>query len=390
MVTFSLSISPIVYVCIALNLLAFIYIATFFRSFVLKVKKHKNDYANVSDEAPNVPALSIIVYCKDNAERLAKLLPQILNQKYAAPFEVIIVNDGGSEDTKDVFNYLCLSHSNLYQTFIPKEANNISPKKLAINLGVKAARYDYILFTNADAVINSDLWLQQYGIRFAKGKEVVFGNTVPTPDCKKILSRTKRFDILSDRIETLSSALSGKIYRCSTYNMGYKKSLFFDSKGFSREVNKYYGDDDIFIRIFANNENTAVLLSNEALVECDYLNPLKSHSIGKQRNIYTSHLTTPYGRRILSLGSFSSWLWLATAVAGILLSLPNLVPAIVFTTITIPFWWVIIYSLIKASKALSTPVSGWLIPFHILHKPIYDALYKIKTHKNRRQFYVLR
>ena len=390
MTTFSFSISTIVYVCIAVNLLAFIYIATFYRSFVLKVKTHKSNCSNAPAETKNIPAMSVIVYCKDNAERLAKLLPQILNQKYNAPFEVIIVNDGGSEDTKDVFNYLSLSHSNIYQTFIPKEANNISPKKLAITLGVKAARYDYILFTNADAVINSDLWLLQYGIQFAEGKEIVFGNTIPTPECQKILSRTKKFDILSDRIETLSSALSGKTYRCSTYNMGYKKSLFFDRKGFSRKLNNNYGDDDIFIRLIANNDNTAILLNDEALVECDYMNPQKSHSIGKQRNIYTAHLTPEYGRRILASGSISSWIWFISAVLGIYMSHSTLVPAIAFAVIAIPFWWITIYSLKNASKALSLTISGWLIPFHILYKPVYDALYKIKTHKNRRQFYVLR
>ena len=125
MIDFTLNFSTTDYILLAVNCLIVIYITTFHRCFISKVKnfKAKNSDENIAA----LPAISVIVYCRDNAERLAKLLPQILNQKYDAKFEVIVVNDGSSEDTKDVFNYLAISHKNLYQTFIPKGADNISP-----------------------------------------------------------------------------------------------------------------------------------------------------------------------------------------------------------------------------------------------------------------------
>ena len=116
--TFIFDFPLIVLILLAVNLLIVIYIATFHRSFISKVKNIKSD--NETDSL--VPPVSVIVYCRDNAERLAKLLPQILKQNYAADFEVILINDGGSEDTKDVFNYLSLTHKNLYQTFIRQMA----------------------------------------------------------------------------------------------------------------------------------------------------------------------------------------------------------------------------------------------------------------------------
>lgn len=384
--TFVFDFPLIVLILLAVNLLIVIYIATFHRSFISKVKNIKSD--NETDSL--VPPVSVIVYCRDNAERLAKLLPQILKQNYAADFEVILINDGGSEDTKDVFNYLSLTHKNLYQTFIPQCADNISPKKLAITLGVKAAQYDYVVFTNADAIIESDKWLSSFGTEFAKGKDVVIGNSVPNNKCKKILGQFKCFDMLADRITTFSSALFGRLYRCSTYNMGYRKSLFFDSKGFSRYLNLNYGDDDIFVRLFANADNSAIILSNESLVSCDYTMPTKYHSIMKQRNIYTRHLTSPFGRNIMAFGSLITWIWLIITGITVWISLPNLIPAIALFFIAIPFWWTTIYAWKKAAKILNIHVSAWLMPLFILYRPFYNFLYRIKTHNNRRQFFVLR
>ena len=388
MIDFTLNFSTTDYILLAVNCLIVIYITTFHRCFISKVKnfKAKNSDENIAA----LPAISVIVYCRDNAERLAKLLPQILNQKYDAKFEVIVVNDGSSEDTKDVFNYLAINHKNLYQTFIPKGADNISPKKLALTLGVKASQYEYMVFTNADAVIDSELWLDSYGKEFAKGKDVVIGNSIPTRECSKKLSSFIMFDILADRVTIFSSALFGRIYRCSTYNTGYKKDLFLENKSFSRHINLNYGDDDIFIRLFANASNTSLILDRKSLVECNYTNPRKFHSIMKQRNIYTRKNTTPFGRNIMAVGSFATWLWLATTIAGVILSLPNIIPSIIYFVLCILFWTFTILAWKKAAKALSMRVSAWGMPLFILYRPVYNLIYKLKTHRNRRLFYVLR
>ncbi|MGM9842999.1 MAG: hypothetical protein ACI30S_02105, partial [Muribaculaceae bacterium] len=125
-------------------------------------------------------------------------------------------------------------------------------------------------------------------------------------------------------------------------------------------------------------------------VSCDYTMPTKYHSIMKQRNIYTRHLTSSFGRNIMALGSLITWAWLIITGITIWLSLPNLIPAIALFFIAIPFWWTTIYAWKKAAKILNINVSAWLMPLFILYRPFYNFLYRIKTHNNRRQFFVLR
>ena len=84
--------------------------------------------------------VSVIVYADDAPERLGNLLTRIFSQRYEGKTEVIVVNDGASPDVADVVKRLSQEHTNLYQTFVPNEAHNLSRRKLGLSLGIKAAR----------------------------------------------------------------------------------------------------------------------------------------------------------------------------------------------------------------------------------------------------------
>ena len=114
--------------------------------------------AEVMKAAAAGPA-SIVVYAQDQAEALSRLLPQLLEQRYEPGFEVIVVNEGGSEATTDVVSMLSAQHRNLYLTFTPDGARSLSRKKLALMLGIKAAQNRVVVHTMATATIESPLWL---------------------------------------------------------------------------------------------------------------------------------------------------------------------------------------------------------------------------------------
>lgn len=81
----------------------------------------------VPDEA--LPTVSVVVYARDNAADLRKMLPDILTQGYPADkFEVVVVNDGCAEEITDVVNYFSNEFKNLYITYVPEEARNLSRK----------------------------------------------------------------------------------------------------------------------------------------------------------------------------------------------------------------------------------------------------------------------
>ena len=125
-------------------------------SFRRRADRERPDKANSEFE----PA-SVIVYSQGDADNLTELLGSLLNQDYPAAYEVIVVNEGESADVRDAISMLRPHHPNLYLTFTPEGVYNLSRKKLAITLGIKAARYDVVVLTTSAAIIGSRLWLRR-------------------------------------------------------------------------------------------------------------------------------------------------------------------------------------------------------------------------------------
>ncbi|MGN0210559.1 MAG: glycosyltransferase [Muribaculaceae bacterium] len=211
---------------------------------------------------------SIVVYSNDEWNSLEVILPQLLAQQTRADFEVIVVNEGESAQVQEIVSRLRLNHPNIYLTYTPDGARNLSRKKLAITLGVKAARYDVVVLTSALARIESDQWLQRIVNHFANPQiEVVLGAAVAKADDDQLFgARVRAFDHLDEQTAWLSAAIGGNPWRGTEHNLAYRRELFFRNKGFSRHLNLRYGDDDIFVSEIANSDNTAVELSPEGMV----------------------------------------------------------------------------------------------------------------------------
>ena len=131
-----------------------LFLLTIYRMRVASIAKHAR---KCQDSSPieNLPPVSVIVYTCNDSDNLAQMLPNVLNQHYPSDFEVIVVNDGASESTKDIVSALSATFPNLYLTYTPDDSRFLSRKKLALTLGIKAARHDYVVITKSSCRIDS-------------------------------------------------------------------------------------------------------------------------------------------------------------------------------------------------------------------------------------------
>ena len=90
----------------------------------------------------------MVIVVHDQAEALERNLPQFLTVASAAQGEVIIVDDSSTDETPDVLKRLKEDNAHLYTTFLPKSVPNRSRLQLALNIGVKAALSDRIVFAD--------------------------------------------------------------------------------------------------------------------------------------------------------------------------------------------------------------------------------------------------
>ncbi|MDO4191288.1 MAG: glycosyltransferase, partial [Bacteroidales bacterium] len=122
--------------------------------------------------------MSIIICARNEEDNLKQFLPIVLQQDYPT-FEVIVVNDGSSDDTITVLDELQKTFPILRYTTIDRNPSSIkypiSPKKMAITLGVKAAKYEQLLFIDADCRPSSTHWLALMVRNFLPETEFILG-----------------------------------------------------------------------------------------------------------------------------------------------------------------------------------------------------------------------
>lgn len=105
-------------------LVAICIISVFMNPFMRRI--HNKQEEGVMPENEEKP-ISVLVLANDNAEALDAHLPQLLSQKYAADYEVIVVMKHGDIATECVIKKYS-QYQNLKTTFIPNRSLFMSAK----------------------------------------------------------------------------------------------------------------------------------------------------------------------------------------------------------------------------------------------------------------------
>lgn len=213
-----------------------------------------------AEQAP----ISVIIYARDEAENLRRNLPAVLAQDYPQ-FEVIVITDSDKDECADYLTQLEGQYPNLYHSFIPDSSRYISRKKLAVTLGIRASKYDWMVLTEPDCLPQSNRWLQLLARNFTTRTQVVLGYSGYDRG-RGWLARNAAFDTLFSAMRYLGWALARSPYMGIGRNLAYRKEAFYAHKGFSAHLNLLRGDDDLFVNGIADAENTRVETDPDAAV----------------------------------------------------------------------------------------------------------------------------
>jgi len=229
--------------------------------------------------------VTVIICARDHAASLAQNLPAILEQDYPE-FQVVVVNDASSDDTDNVLVGLARKYPHLYHTFVPIDVQSVSSKKMAMTIGIKAAKYDVLLFTEPDCVPKSNQWISSMMRHFNEKCDIVLGFSA-YQNVKGIFKHLISYDTLFTAMQFMGYSEIGKPYMGLGSNLAYRKELFFKNNGFASHLNLKSGDDDLFIGEVANATNTSIEVSPDAKIL------INSSSIWKQwKDQRINHIST--------------------------------------------------------------------------------------------------
>ena len=208
-------------------------------------------------------SLSVIVCARDEARNLLRNLPGILVQQYDTEHEIIVVNDNSVDESRFILDEFKKSFVNLKSIELTQEAKLISGKKFPLSMGIKSAKYDIVLLSDADCVPASEHWIYKMQEGYTEGIEVVLGygayNKKPG-----LLNKIIRFETFHTALQYFSYALAGIPYMGVGRNLSYKREVFLKNKGFSSINQIPSGDDDLFINQVAKKSNTGIVIDPEA------------------------------------------------------------------------------------------------------------------------------
>lgn len=277
-------------ICAVLLLLAAVtpFVNPFFRK---PEEKNAGD-----DREAELPPLSVIISACDNARELKNNLPALLSQNYPSGFEIIVVVDDKTEhETTDILEHYS-KYPNLYTTFIPKSSRYMSRKKLAITVGVKAAKNEWVVLTDAECKPFSDRWLSAMAGNCGETTNMVIGYSNYSLSSKSY----RRFERLRDELYCMRQAEKGMAYRTAGNNLMFRKSDFMEGRGFEGNLRYLRGEYDFIVNKYAVEGGTVVETSPESWLEED--NPTKK--TWKNRHIFYNET-----RRHLARGFFPSLLF---------------------------------------------------------------------------------
>lgn len=240
------------------------YYDRFFGGIYRENRRQLNASSEVSNEAK--PGVSVIVCSHDNAEALSANLPHLFAQDYPE-FQVIVVNSASTDNTEDVLQQF-ESQPGFYHTFVPLGIRNLSSRKMAMTIGIKAAKYEYVVFIDPLGIPAGNHWLSSMMSQMGNQTEIVLGYAYNRTS-KGFLNALVAYDVFFSMIQYLGMAQKRHPFRAHPSNMAFRKELFFTQKAFSSHLSLQSGADDLLIRELATPTNVRVALKPESFVRFD-------------------------------------------------------------------------------------------------------------------------
>ena len=278
--------------------------------------------------------VSVIICARNEDDNLTEFLPKVMTQDYP-DFEVIVVNDCSFDNTENVIDEFAKIFPNLRKANIKEDPYYKHGKKFAVLVGIKAAKHNRLVFTDADCYPASEQWLRELSSGFSVQKEIILGYGAYEKG-KGLLNKLIRFDAFMIAVQYLSAAIKNKPYMGVGRNLAYTKELFFKEKGFSRHYHINSGDDDLFVNQASNASNANICLDKEAVTYSKAKRSFKQWRIQKARHLTTAPLYSQASKSRLAFIYFSQYFFYVS-LAGLVFSINTLllIPILLFLKIIV-------------------------------------------------------
>ncbi len=224
---------------------------------------------NTVSPPPDLP-VTILVPCRNEESTLEGLSDALLNQDYPRELmQIIWIDDHSSDGTPLLLERICSFHPGLFfRTFTPQQEPG---KKAALKAGMKLAKGDLILLTDADSR-PGPAWVRTMAARFAESRAGLLIGPVLLEPADTVLNQIQKLEFMSLTASSAGAAGAGLPFMAQGPNLAVKATLY---RNLVEQLNpRFASGDDIFLlqaikdipgeRILAVADRDAVVTTSPA------------------------------------------------------------------------------------------------------------------------------
>lgn len=332
------------------------------------------------------PAVSVIVCAKNEAKNLRNNIPLLMEQKYPEA-QIIVVDDCSTDDTLTVLSELRARYPELYYTSIPADSKFIHGKKLAVTVGIKAAKHEKIVFIDADCKPASEHWLTSINEGYTSDKIQLVLGYGKYEKRKGFLNLYIRFETFWNAVQYLGFAVAMKPFMGVGRNMSYTKTLYEQSSKFRKHINIMSGDDDLFISEMGNKQNTNIVVKPESQTISEPVHTWHDWFEQKTRHFKTYNLYPLLIKTMLGSELTTRFLIYALPIVALLIISNELFLIIIGATVFAR--WVLIHTALGiAHKRMGEKgLWWWSIPMEILMPILHSCVIIYSKLSKRREIW---
>jgi cellulose synthase/poly-beta-1,6-N-acetylglucosamine synthase-like glycosyltransferase len=199
-------------------------------------------------------AVSIIVAARNEEESIGRCLHALVKQNYPKDlYEIIVVNDRSTDATAEIVMSMRKKFPFIKLIGIERVSADLPPKKFALDEGIRNAKHDVLVFTDADSYPPQQ-WLREVVKAFTPHVGVVAGYSPFEWKATDSFEhrwgdRFLRYEELKNTIGAAAAIGMNNAYMCTGRNFAYRRAVFNEVGGFDKIKRSLSGDDDLFIQV---------------------------------------------------------------------------------------------------------------------------------------------
>jgi cellulose synthase/poly-beta-1,6-N-acetylglucosamine synthase-like glycosyltransferase len=262
----------------------------------------------------NFEGVTVIVAAHNEKENLEKLIPALCNQDYP-DYEIMIVNDRSYDETESFLKEMMAVYPKLKTVNIKYTPEHVTAKKYALTLGIKVTKNDVLLLTDADCVPKTNKWIKLMTAPVREDNKTFALGYSQYNSNDGFLNSWIQFETLWTALQYISFAIWSAPFMGVGRNLCYRRSFFMEKKAFKGLWHINCGDDDLFVNLYANGKNTAVVVDPESITISKPKTSWNAYFTQKKRHFHAGKYYKAGDKQKIGIYSFTNLLFWVTGIS---------------------------------------------------------------------------